>query len=35
VATGIATTATVALAFAGYASLFAPLPLWAIAVALV
>ena len=35
VATGIATTATVALAFAGYASLFIPLPLWTIAVALV
>jgi basic amino acid/polyamine antiporter, APA family len=34
VATGIATTATVALAFAGYASLFTPLPLWMIAVAL-
>lgn len=32
VATGIATTATVALAFAGYASLFIPLPLWTIAV---
>jgi basic amino acid/polyamine antiporter, APA family len=35
VATGIATTATVALAFAGYASLFISLPLWMIAVALV
>jgi amino acid transporter len=35
VATGIATTATVALAFAGYASLFISVPLWTIAVALV
>jgi APA family basic amino acid/polyamine antiporter len=35
VATGVATTATVALAFAGYASLFVTLPLWTIAVALV
>jgi basic amino acid/polyamine antiporter, APA family len=35
VATGIATTATVALAFAGYASLFISLPLWTIAVVLV
>jgi basic amino acid/polyamine antiporter, APA family len=35
VVTGIATAATVALAFAGYASLFTSLPLWMIAVALV
>ena len=35
VATGVATTATVALAFAGYASLFVSFPLWMIAVALV
>ena len=35
VATGIATTATVSLAFAGYASLFIALPLWTIAMALV
>jgi APA family basic amino acid/polyamine antiporter len=34
VATGIATTATVSLAFAGYAALFVPFPLWTIAVAL-
>ncbi len=35
VATGIATTATVSLAFAGYASLFVPFSLWILAVALV
>jgi amino acid transporter len=35
VATGITTTATVSLAFGGYASLFIRLPLWTIAVALV
>jgi amino acid transporter len=35
VATGVATTATVALAFAGYAERFVPFPLWTIAVALV
>lgn len=35
VATGMATTATVSLAFAGYASRFAPLPLWQMAVAVV
>jgi basic amino acid/polyamine antiporter, APA family len=35
VATGVATTATVALAFAGYAERFVPLPLWTIAAALV
>lgn len=35
VATGMATTATVSLAFAGYASRFAPFPLWQIAVAVV
>jgi hypothetical protein len=33
VATGIATTATVSLAFAGYARLFVPFPLWMIAAA--
>ncbi len=35
VATGIATTATVSLAFAGYASLFVPFSPWILAVALV
>jgi amino acid transporter len=35
VATGLATTATVAQAFAGYAARFVPLPLWVIAVALI
>ena len=35
VATGVATTATVSLAFAGYAELFVPFPLWTIAAALV
>lgn len=35
VATGIATTATVALAFGGYAELFVPFPKWTIAAALV
>jgi amino acid transporter len=34
-AAGVATTATVCLAFAGYASLFVAFPLWLIAVALV
>jgi APA family basic amino acid/polyamine antiporter len=34
VATGITTTATVSLAFAGYAGLFVPFPPWTIAVAL-
>lgn len=35
VATGVATTATVAIAFAGYASLFVPFPAWVIAAALI
>ena len=35
VATGVATTATVALAFAGYAALFVSFPPWTIAAALV
>jgi amino acid transporter len=35
IATGVATTATVALAFAGYARVFVPLPLWMIAATLV
>jgi basic amino acid/polyamine antiporter, APA family len=35
VATGIATTATVSLAFAGYASLFVPFSPWILAVALI
>ena len=35
VATGVATTATVALAFGGYAELFVPFPKWTIAAALV
>ena len=35
VATGIATTATVSLAFAGYAGLFVPFPPWAVAAVLV